>query len=139
MATIVVDVNDGVPQTLDIKIPIGDAYRKLCTLQRDTGSAVAVNLTGVTYAMTISDHRGGTAELSLAATEDWTASGVHVDTAASGEFSIYILGSDCTDLETGKHWWELELTFPSDHAQFPNMVKTIYQGTCEICADAVNA
>ena len=130
---------ENVTQVINIKMPIGDAYRHRYTLQRDTGTASAVTLVGVAWAMTVSDKRGGTAVLEKTTTTDWTATGVHVDTATSGEFSVFVLPADCTTLTTGEGWWELEATFDSTHADFPSMVSTIMHGALTVESDATNA
>jgi hypothetical protein len=130
-----VDVN-ALPHIENISLPIGDAYRKLWTLQRDTGTAAAVSLTSVTWTLIVSDKRGGTELLSKTTTSDWTASGVHIDTAASGQFSVYLIGSDVTTIGVRSGaYYEVVATFPSGHADFPSMVKTLIAGSLTVRED----
>lgn len=130
-----VDVN-ALPHIENISLPLGDSYRKLWTLQRDTGTAAAVSLTDVTWTLIVSDKRGGTALLSKTTTTDWTASGVHIDTAASGQFSVYLIGSDVTTIGVRSGaYYEVVATFPSGHADFPSMVKTLIAGSLTVRED----
>ena len=134
-----VNIND-LPHEEAINVPRGDSYRKLWTLQRDTGSTAAVDLTDVTWSLVISDGRGGTALLSKTTTADWTASGIYVDAAASGQFTVYVLAADCTTIGTRQRaYYEVRATFPADHAAFPSMVKAILAGSVTIAADATTA
>jgi len=133
--TIEVDIND-LPHTVNITVPIGDSYRRLWTLQRDTGTAAAVSLTSVTWTLIVSDKRGGTALLSKTTTSDWTASGIHVDTAASGTFTVYLLAADVTTIGVrAGAYYEVVATFPSGHTDFPSMVKTLLAGTLTVRED----
>jgi hypothetical protein len=129
-----VDGND-LPLTVDVTVPVGDSYRKLWTLQRDTGTAAAVSLTSVTWTLKVSDIPDGTSKLSKTTTTDWTASGIHVDTAASGTFSVYLLAADVTTLGVGTYYYEVEATFPAAHSDFPSMVKTLFRGTLNVVSD----
>ena len=133
--TIEVQVND-LPYTVNISVPIGDSYRRLWTLKRDTGSAAEVSLTGVMWTLIVSTMRGGTAVLSKTTTADWTASGIHVDTAASGTFTVYILAADTADIGVhAGYYYEVVASFPIGHADFPNMVKTLLSGTFTVRED----
>jgi len=133
--TIEVQVND-LPYTVNIGVPLGDSYRRLWTLKRDTGTAVVVDLTSVTWTLIISDKPGGTAVLSKTTTSDWTASGIHVDTAASGTFTVYILAADTADIGVhAGYYYEVVASFPSGHADFPSMVKTLLAGTFTVRED----
>lgn len=125
--TVEVDVNS-LPLTVDIGVTIGDAYRKLWTLQRDTGTAAAVSLTDVTWTLIISTDTDGTVKLSKTVTTGWTASGIHVDTAASGQFSVYVLAADVATLTAGDYYYEVVATFGSSHSDFPSVVKTLFNG-----------
>ena len=131
-----VDVNDGLPYALNIAVPIGDSYRKPWALQRDTGTAAAVNLTGVTWTLIISTARNGPVKLSKTITTDWTASGIYIDSAAAGQFTVYVLAADVTALGVGPWYYEVEATFGASHADFPSMVKTLFRGTFNVTEDA---
>lgn len=133
--TVEVDLNS-LPHTVNISLPIGDAYRKLWTLKRDTGTAAVVDLTDVTWTLIVSTQRGGTAVLSKTTTSAWTASGIHVDTAASGTFTVYILAADITAIgvHTG-YYYEVVATFPAGHVDFPSMVKTLFAGSFTVRED----
>ena len=94
------------PLEHDIAHQAGDAYRKLWTLERTaTAETAAVALTDVTWALVIADApSGGTAKLSKATTAVWTASGIYVDSAANGQFTVFVTAADadtfwfkCTD------------------------------------------
>ena len=130
-----VQVND-LPQVVNITVPIGDSYRKLWTLQRDTGTAAAVVLTDVTWTLIVSTAPGGTVLLSKTVTTDWLTSGIHVDTAASGQFSVYILAADVTTIGLrSAAYYEVVATFPAAHAQFPSLVKTLFAGRLTVLED----
>lgn len=133
--TIEVAVN-ALPHVVDISVPLGDSYRKLWTLKRDTGSAAVVDLTSVTWSLIVSSAQGGTALLTKTTTTDWTASGIHVDTAASGTFSVYLLAADVTTLGVRDGaYYEVVATFPAAHADFPSMVKTLLAGAVTVRED----
>jgi hypothetical protein len=125
--TITIDLNS-LPQTENISLPLGDSYRRQWALERDTGTAAAVSLTSVTWTLIVWDKQGGTAKLSKTTTAVWTASGVHVDSAAAGQFSVYVLAADVTALGVGDWYYEVEATFPAGHADFPSLVKTLFKG-----------
>ena len=130
-----VNIND-LPHDVAIKIPVGDSYRALYTLQRDTGTTAAVDLTGVTWSLIISGQRSGTALLTKTTTAAWTASGIYVDSAAAGQFTVYVLAADCTTIGTlQRGYYEVVATFPADHAAFPSMEKTLLAGSVTIAAD----
>lgn len=134
--TIEVQVN-ALPHTQDISIPLGDSYRKLWTLQRDTGSAAAVSLTSVTWTLIVSSQQGGTVLLTKTTDTDWTVSGIHVDSAAAGQFSVYLLAADVTTyigVRDGAYY-EVVATFPAGHADFPGMVKTLLAGAVTVRED----
>lgn len=130
-----VDVNQ-LPHVENISIPLGDSYRKLWTLQRDTGTAAAVSLTSVTWTLIVSDKRGGTALLSKTTTAVWTASGVYIDSAANGQATVYLLAADVTTIGVRSGaYYEVQATFPADHASFPSMVKTLIAGSLTVLED----
>jgi len=137
MATKTIDIN-ALPYVCNVDLRVGDSYRKLWTLQRqtDASTTAAVSLTSVTWTLKVSDYQGGTSTLSKTTAADWTASGVHVDTAASGTFSVYLLAADVTTIGVGRHYYEVEATFPAAHADFPSMVKTLIAGTLHVTDDA---
>jgi len=138
MATKTIDIN-ALPYVCNVDLRVGDSYRKLWTLQRQTTAGAAgsaVDLTSVTWTLKVSDYQGGTSTLSKTTTNVWTASGVHVDTAASGTFSVYLLAADVTTIGVGRHYYEVEATFPAAHADFPSMVKTLIAGTLHVTDDA---
>ncbi len=125
--TLVVDLNS-LPETVDVTAIIGDSYRRQWTLERDTGTATAVSLTGVTWTLIVSSDTDGTVKLSKTVTTVWTASGIKIDTAASGQFSVYVLAADTTTIGLGSWYYEVVATFGAAHADFPSMVKTLFKG-----------
>jgi hypothetical protein len=129
-----VDSNN-TPLTHDITRLVGNSYCKSWTLQRNTGTAAAVSLTSVTWTLIVSDIPDGTVKLSKTTTTDWLASGIHVDTAASGQFSVYILAADTTTLGVGSYYYEVTATFPAAHADWPSQVNTILRGTLNVVAN----
>jgi hypothetical protein len=131
-----VEIN-ALPHTADIVVPLGDRSRTLWALYRDTGSAAVVDLTSVTWTLNVSSAQGGTSLLSKTTASDWTASGIHVDTAASGTFSVYLLAADVTTyigVRDGAYY-EVVATFPAAHADFPSMVKTLLAGSVTVRED----
>lgn len=137
MATKTIDIN-ALPYVCNVDLRVGDSYRKLWTLQRqtDASTTAAVSLTSVTWTLKVADYQGGTSTLSKTNTTTWTSSGVHVDTAASGTFSVYLLAEDVTTIGVGRHYYEVEATFPAAHLDFPSMVKTLIAGTLHVTDDA---
>jgi hypothetical protein len=133
--TITVDIND-LPLELNAEVIHGDAYRKLWTLQRQSSAGTAaVSLTNVTWALMVYDQpSGGTVKLSKTATAVWTASGIYVDSAANGQFTVYLLSTDVQGLCAGNYYYEVTATFPAGHADLPSMIKTLLKGQLTIVA-----
>jgi hypothetical protein len=130
-----VDIND-LPLELDAEIIHGDSYRKLWTLQRQSGSTTAaVSLTSVTWTLLLYDQpTGGTVKISKTTTAVWTASGIYVDSAANGQFTVYLLDTDLAALSAGRYYYEVTAKFPAAHADLPSMVKTLLKGSLTIVA-----
>ncbi len=132
--TLTVNLND-LPEVVNISVPIGNSYRRQWTFERDTGTAAAVSLTSVTWTLIISTDRDGTVKLSKTTTAVWTASGVYIDSAAAGQLTVYVLASDVTTLAVGSWFYQVVATFPSGHADFPSLVKTLFEGTFTVVKD----
>lgn len=116
------------PMQLSLTRTQGKEVRYPLTLQLDTGSGyAAIDLTSVTYTLVVSSNRGGTAVLSKTVTTDWTTSGVKVIGASTGQITILIIAGDTTSLE-GTYYYEVGLTFPSDHADLPSFSDVFVAG-----------
>ena len=124
--------SNSTPEGVDILRPLGNSYRHLWTLQRDTGTPAAVSLASVTWTFVVYN-AAGTAVLSKTTTTDWTASGIHVDTAATGQFSVYLTAADCTTLgRCTDYSYQVTATFPAGHTDYPSIVNTILAGSVTI-------
>jgi hypothetical protein len=130
VATRTIGINE-LPLLENISIYEGNTYRQMWALWRETApgtSAVSV-LTGVTWVLRIySLPEEGTSKLSKTTTTDWTASGIYVDNAATGQFSVYILAADMAALTPGVWFYEVIATFPVGHPDFPSQVRTLLNG-----------
>ncbi|MEN6545333.1 MAG: hypothetical protein ABFE07_04760 [Armatimonadia bacterium] len=118
------------PLEHDIAHQAGDAYRKLWTLERTATSTAAVALTDVTWALVIADApSGGTAKLTKATTAVWTASGIYVDSAANGQFTVFVTAADiAASLPAGDYWYHVKATFPAGSTDFASMPLTLLAG-----------
>jgi len=113
------------PMRRDVQVADGDAHRDYFTLQVD---GTATSLTDATWTLIISDHPGGTATISKTTTSNWTASGIKIDDAAAGQFTVSVVPADVTTLTPGEHYYEVTATFPEGHDTLPSAVKTILHG-----------
>lgn len=125
MSTISVEFRD-LPIEELVSVRAGDGQRLPMTIKvNDT----ALSLTDVTWALTISDERGGTALVSGSLITDWASSGVYVDDASAGQFTIWVDEDHTgTTLGRGSYYWEVTATFPGDHATYPSLVRTLVAG-----------
>jgi hypothetical protein len=137
MASTPIDFNETLKQ--DIVLKQGDTWRKRFTLKVDTGSGpTAVNLTNITWAMTVSDRVGGTSLLAKTTDTDWTKTGVHVDTAADGTFTVNVLAGDGTTLGVMEGVWELTLSATAAVTNMESVVRTLMAGRFVVQEDVVS-
>lgn len=101
------------------------------------GTTVDLNVAGFHWAITVSDQRGGSAELSLTETETLGDSGVYVETSASGYVHILIDADDVAALGAGEHWYEVKAAVPSGHAYLAPGTYCLLHGPLSIGDDAV--
>ena len=135
MATYNIGINE-VPHERDITLQIGDSLRDRWTLQIDqSGTATALDLTNATMTLDISTGPGGTSLLSAGEAADTGSSGVIIDSATDGQFSVSVTGSDCTSLGVGRHYYEVAATWSSGDSTLPNQVKTLLAGVFEVRED----
>ena len=140
MATETRDFND-LPLRVDIRVTQGDSYKKLWKLQYNpSGTATDIDLTNATMKLTISTAQGGTSLVSITAEiTDWTtSSGIYIDIATEGEFTVFIIEGDTeTTLGAGEFWYEVEMIFTDGDSTFPNITKTVLEGLCIVQKGAV--
>ena len=123
------------PFQRDIELPDGNGHMDKLTLQLNSTALV---LTSVSFALTVSDDRGGTSELTGAAVADTSgSSGIIVDDAEAGQITLWLAPADVTALGEGVHYYQVVATFPADHAELPNLVRCLIAGELEITEDAV--
>lgn len=132
-----IDFNETLKQ--DIVFKQGDTWRKKFSLKVETGSGpTAVDLTNITWSLLVSDRVGGTALLTKTALDtDWTKTGVHVDTAGQGTFTVNVLAADGTTLGVMEGVWELVITATAAVTNLESVVRTLMAGKFVIQEDAV--
>lgn len=102
-----------------------------------SGTTVDNDLTGVTWALTVSDEQGGVAELEATTAASLGGTGVYVEDAATGAIHVAIEADDIEDLGPGVHWYEVRATIPVGHAHLPPGPRVIARGPLTIEEDAV--
>lgn len=135
MAITPLDYNKSLRQ--DIVVKQGDTWRKRFALQTDeTGdpeNGTAVNISGATWALKVSDKVSGTEKMSRTTDTDWSKTGVHVDTAADGEFSVNVVSGDTATI---CDWiWELVMTISTSLVE--TVTRTLMFGRFVVQEDAV--
>lgn len=136
METLVIAVRD-LPQYLPATAVDGAVRWDPLQLRiNPDGTAVDLVLTGVTWALTISDERGGTAEVTAAGVA-WGTTGVYVEDATTGNIHLLVGAADVTTLGPGEHWYELKATIPAGHTHLPPGVMCFLHGPLSIGEDAV--
>ena len=131
-----VDV-ENLPVQEDITILHGKSYRKLHTLKRETDAATGpVSLASVTWSLKIYDApAGGTSKLAKTTTSDWTASGIYVDSAADGQYTVHLLAADVEALTPGTYYYEVVAVFPAGSADFATLTLPLLKGTLTVLPD----
>ena len=135
MATTTVDLSKA-PVTRD-QDPIsqGNDIRDIVTCQLN---GTAMVFTSVTWTLVVSTKRGASsATLSKTSTTDWTTSGIRVVDATAGQITIFIAPADTTAL-SGRYYYEVVATFPSDHSLLPSAVRTLFNGSIVVNDDATS-
>lgn len=102
-----------------------------------SGATVDNDLTGVTWALTVSDEQGGRAELEATTAASLGDTGVYVEDAATGAIHVAIEEDDVEDLGPGVHWYEVKATIPIGHAYLPPGARIIARGLLTIAEGAV--
>jgi len=100
------------------------------------GATADLDVTGATWALTVSDARDGNALLSKAATATFGLSGVYVESATGGIAHVVIDDGDMTTIGAGSRWYELRMEAPSAHAYLPPGDFCLLEGPLVIRADA---
>jgi hypothetical protein len=102
-----------------------------------SGTTVDNDLTGVTWALTVSDEQGGVAELEATTAASLGGTGVYVEDAETGHIHIAIEADDVADLGAGEHWYEVVATIPIGHAYLPPGARIIAHGPLTLAEGAV--
>lgn len=102
-----------------------------------SGTIVDNDLTGVMWALTVSDEQGGTSELAATTAAALGDTGVYVEVAATGYVHIAIAADDVATLGPGEHWYEVKATIPVGHAYLPPGARIIAHGPLTIAEGAV--
>lgn len=87
----------------------------------------AVDLTNLTFVMTIKDALGGSALLTLNEVGDDISTGLYIPTPLNGQINLLITDADSAGIAVGKYPYELRYT-QSNGLQFPFM-----EGDIEFC------
>jgi hypothetical protein len=131
-----VDV-ENLPELHDITIQQGTSYRKLHTLQRETDTATAaVSLASVTWSLKVYDApSGGTAKLTKSTTSSFAASGIYVDSAADGKYTVHLLAADVEALAPGTYYYEVTAVFPAGSTDFATLTLPLLKGMLTVLPD----
>ena len=125
------------PELENITVQQGCSYRELHTLKRETDTATAaVSLASVTWSLKIYDApSGGTSKLAKATTNDFTASGIYVDSAADGQYTVHLLAADTAALTPGTYYYEVTAVFPAGSTDFATLTLPLLKGTLTVLPD----
>ncbi len=129
MATVTIEFNQ-LPYNKSYRLKQGDGLEEAWHAKIKSEAATSysdLNLTGCTLKLYIS--KNGTAVTGFSGTS------VTPDVAAEGKFRVRIPAASTTSW-LGEYAYELEVTFPEDHANFPDgCTKTFLQGRITVSAD----
>lgn len=137
MDTVVIRVRD-LPYVLPATTVDGTLRWDPIHLQvvNSANATVDLDVAGATWALTVSDAQGGTAELSKTTAAALGDSGVYVENATTGTVHICVEDSDVTTLGAGVHWYDVKVTIPAAHAYMAPGTYCLLQGTLTITEDA---
>lgn len=100
-----------------------------CKLTSTAGTEVAMDVTGATWLLNISDKAGGTVILTGAAVTAWADTGVYVVTAASGYIDLIACAADLAALTVGTtYWYDLKITTPASQDYIPSWTGVLWRG-----------
>lgn len=117
------------------RVTDGHRFRRRLTYKDETETeAQPVDLTDVTWELTVATQQGGGELLAAAETTDWATSGIYVGSAAGGTFAVIVAKGDIESLGIGQHWYTVRAAFPADHTQLPALARTILQGRLVVTA-----
>lgn len=140
MATTTLDRNQR--YRLPITVIKGNTWRDSYALKQDTvgdGTSAVVSISGVTWLLKVSSKRDGTVAFSGASVAALTSTGIYVDSAANGQFTVNIAAADTagTGITTGAEgYYEVSATFPAGTANWQSVHRTIMHGPYIVTEDA---
>lgn len=145
MATEIIRIYE-TPHTLNYNLTEGSILRHHWTLQSSTSddgsSAAAVSLANATLTFIVSSAPGGTAQLTLGEVSDYTGnSGVIIDSAANGQFTLWLKAADVTTLAgatqpSGGWYYEVTSAWTSGDSAMPNVTLTLQKGFIRVAQKA---
>lgn len=139
MATTTLDRNQR--HRLPITVVKGDTWRQSFALKQDTvgdGTSAVVSIASVTWLLRVSSKRDGTVAFSGASIASLTSTGIYVDSAANGQFTVNIASTDTggTGITTGvEGYYEVSATFPAGTANWQSVHRTIMHGPYIVTED----
>jgi hypothetical protein len=135
MATTIKDDRD-LPEIRPAEVTDGCDYRDYVHLQvmPEAGPpAVDCDLTGATWALTVSDEQGDTAALLTGADiATYADTGVYVEDAATGYAIIIVCAADVTTLGPGDYYYQVTMSLPAGHAYRPSWTQCVFAGTFSV-------
>jgi len=110
-----------------------DLRYKLTVKSSEAGTATVLDLTSTTWTLKISEEPGDTALLSKTTTSNWSASGIKVLGADTGEIALVLVAADiAASLPVGQYYYQVTATTPAGQPSIPSMVIPIMEGTLTI-------